>query len=152
VRILNLTDERLTVRVDGHPLGLVEATSTENARAGVEVRVPSGQREFLAEGPGGRVVARATVHVHGAKEHLYAPGSNDHCFWLETTGYGRSAPPNPRLEALTGAARFWVLPGHVDTWFDKNPEASPGGRRTSGGSLTALRQARCADAPGSVGQ
>jgi hypothetical protein len=150
VRIVNLTDTRLIVRVDGHPLGLVEPTSTENARAGVEVRVPSGQREFLAEGPGGQVVARAAVHIHGAKEHLYAPGSKDYCFWLETTGYGRAAPPNPRIEPLAGEVRFWVLPGHVDTWFDKNPEAAPGDRRTSGGSLTALRQALCADAPGTA--
>jgi hypothetical protein len=152
VRIVNLTDARLAVRVDGHLLALVDATSTENARAGVEVRVPSGQREFLAESPGGQTVARAAVHVHGGREHLYAPGSDGYCFWLETTAYGRAAPPNPRVEPLVGTGRFWVLPGHVDTWFDKNPDAPPGDRRTSGGALTALRQARCADAPAGVGR
>ena len=150
VRIVNLSDARLVVRVDGHPLALVEPTSAENARAGVEVRVPSGQREFLAESPGGQTVARAVVHVHGGSEHLYAPGGDGYCFWLETTAYGRAVPPNPSVEPLTGTDRFWLLPGHVDTWFDKNPEAPPGDRRTSGGSLTALRQARCADAPAGV--
>jgi hypothetical protein len=150
VRIVNLTDARLAVRVDGHLLALVEPTSTENARAGVEVRVPSGQREFLAESPGGQTVARAAVHVHGGGEHLYAPGSDGYCFWLETTAYGRAAPPSPRVEPLVGTDRFWVLPGRIDTWFDKNPGAPPGDRRTSGGALTALRQARCADAPSGV--
>jgi hypothetical protein len=150
VRVVNLTGARLVVYVDRHRLVEVEPTSVENARAGVEVRIPSGQREFLAEGPGGQVVARALVQVRGAREHLYAPGSEDYCFWLETTSYGRVAPPTPRIEPLTGPDRFWALSGRVDTWFDQNPEPPVGDPRTSGGSLVALRQARCADAPDSV--
>jgi hypothetical protein len=129
----------------------VEPTSAESPRAGVEMRVPSGQREFSVEDPAGRRVSQSLVKVVAARDHLYAPASREYCFWLETSGYGRNAP-DVSIVPLVGQLRFWVLPGSVDTWFSENPKVSPGDGRSSGGVLTALRQASCADAPDSVVQ
>jgi hypothetical protein len=151
VRVINLTDTRLTVRVDGHRMIDVEPTSAENPRAGVEIRVPSGQRDFSAEDPRGQPVAQSAVRVVAARDHLYAPASREHCFWLETSGYGRNAQ-DASIVPLAGQVRFWILPGRVDTWFYENPEVRFGDGRSSGGELTALRQAHCADAPDAVVQ
>lgn len=146
VRILNLTPERLTIWVDGRPEADVEPTSTENPRAGVERRLPAGMRLLEARTPVGRVVSRVEVRVLGGGRHLYAPGSDGYCFWLESTAYGRSAPATENVTPLISEQRFWVIPEDVDSWFSPNPPPTADDHST-GGVLSALRQAPCQLAP-----
>jgi hypothetical protein len=146
VRILNLTPERLSVWVDGRPEAEVEPTSTENPRAGVERRLPAGNRLLEARTPSGRVVSRVNVRITGGGRHLYAPGSDGYCFWLESTAYGLRAPAPENVTSLISEQRFWLVPEGVDTWFSPNPPPAADDRST-GGVLLALRQAPCDKAP-----
>ena len=145
VRIVNLTDSRLVVHLDGEMLTSVDPTSAESAAAGVEVRIPAGQRLLQARDPSGSIRATSTVAVRAASPHLYAPASERYCFWIERTGYGRAADAAENIEIvpLDGDARFWVLPDEIDSWFSPNPPQIPGDNRSTGGVLTALRQAPC---------
>lgn len=147
VRVVDLTGTRIEVRVDGRTVASVQPTSAESPAAGVELRLPAGQHVLESRDSQGRVVARANVFIHSGAEHLYAPGARGYCFWLETTGYGRAGAVGPVIRPLAGAARFWALPLDVDTWFAPNPPPSHDDVRSSGGELTALRQARCSEAP-----
>lgn len=149
VRLLNLTGERVVVAVDGAPIAEVEPTSAESPAAGIEVRVVAGQRHFEARDTRGTLLHRADVHVRAGDHHLYAPASEGVCFWLEETVYGRSSA-TPRIEALVGDRRFWALPRPIDSWFAPNPVPEEGDRRSTGGTLRALRQAPCARAPALV--
>ena len=141
-RIVNLREGRLTVLVDGRPRAVVSPTSAESPSAGVVLRIPAGVRELRAVDGEGHVVDMATVLVRGGETHLYAPGSAGTCFWIETTGYGRSRGAVVPDEPLPGEARFWALPGGIDFWFSPAPAPEADGR-SSGGLLRALRQAPC---------
>jgi hypothetical protein len=146
VRVLNLTDERLTVAIDGRALLSLEPSSAENPTAGAEIRMPSGSHELTATSASGPPsTARVTLESGG--HHLFAPRSSDHCFWLEETRYGRQPSGGSRVVPLKGESRFWVVPRQVDTWFSPNPPPGSADRRSSGGVLVALRQAPCAQAP-----
>jgi hypothetical protein len=48
---------------------------------------------------------------------------------------------------LSSPSQFWRIEAAVDSWFVPNPEPPPSDRRSSGGTLTSLRFARCTDAP-----
>jgi hypothetical protein len=146
VRIVNVTDRPLTVRVDGRPRGRVEPTSGESATAGLVVRVPAGRRTLTATDTEGGLVDTASVLVEAGTGHLYAPGSEGTCFWLETTGYGRSRAAGTQRDPLSGRPRFWALPARVDFWFAPPPPLD-GDDRSTGGVVRAVRQARCEDAP-----
>ena len=87
------------------------------------------------------------ISLQAGRRHLYAPGSADICFWLETTSYGREQK-RPDKVPLQGEVRFWVLPEEVNGWFMPSPPA-PEGARATGGSTTVLRQGPCEDAPDS---
>ncbi|HEY3236162.1 MAG TPA: hypothetical protein VGJ84_15705 [Polyangiaceae bacterium] len=150
VRIVNLSDALLEIWVDGRKITTVEATSAESPAAGVTLRLPAGHRRLEARASGGRSVLAGEVDVHSTREHLYAPGSTEYCFWLETTGYGRARADGPTIEPMVGAARFWTLPVNVDTWFRENLPPAQGDQRSTGGTLTAVRQAPCAQAPAAV--
>lgn len=145
VRVLNLTDGRLTVHVDGRPVLELEPSSAESPTAGTEVRMPSGEHELRSVGHDG-TQASTRARLESGEKHLFAPQSG-HCFWLEETRYGRERAGNPEIVPLRGEGRFWVLPRRVDTWFAPNPSPANPDRRSSGGSLVALRQAPCAQAP-----
>jgi hypothetical protein len=147
VRVLNLTDSRITVSADGDEVASVEPSSAESSAAGVEIRVAAGRRHLEARDVEGRVLASDHVLVSSAAHHLYAPASKSHCFWLERTAYGRAGSPEPSFLPLESAARFWVLPERIDTWFSANPPPSAADARSTGGVLTALRQAPCTQAP-----
>jgi hypothetical protein len=140
-RVVNLTDGRLTILVDGRVRGLVSPTSAESPSAGVVLRIPAGSHELRSIDADGRVVDVATVLVRGGEMHLYAPGSTA-CFWIETTAYGRSRGTTVPDEPLTGEPRFWALPGGIDFWFSPAPLPEADDRST-GGLLRALRQAAC---------
>lgn len=148
LRIVNVTEARVEVTLDGRPLAVVEPTSGESPTAGVELRVPSGSHEISVRSlADGRLVSRKPVYFEGGRAHLFAPGSEGYCFWLESTGYGRAGGSSSEYEPLPGDEDFWVLPRDVDTWFSPNPPPGEGRSRASGGVLTALRQAPCAEAP-----
>jgi hypothetical protein len=147
VRVVNLSDARIEIYVDGRRMGSVDSTSAESPAAGTELRVASGSRTFHAVSSDGQQLDRARVSVRSGARHLYAPGSAGHCFWLERTRYGRSGPDASERHALGGAVAFWILPRDLDTWFAPNPEPGEVDRRSSGGELLAVRQARCSEAP-----
>lgn len=151
VQVLNLTDAPLTLEVDGEVVARVPVTSQESSEAGVTLRLPAGRRHFRvlsADDP----VAEADVTLQGGTRHLYAPASDDHCFWLERIGYGRGNASEPSPGAverlpLGNPLRFWAFPQPPDVWLAPPPEPLLDDARSSGGEVTALRQARCTDAP-----
>jgi hypothetical protein len=148
VRVINLSPERLLLSIDGRDVGSVDPTSAESPAAGVELRLPSGRRTLVARTPDGSAVARSVVDIRPGDKHLWAPASQGICFWLEQTHYGRNRPP-AEVRALVSEQRFWPLP-EIDTWFSPNPPPSEADGRSSGGTLWALRQAPCSQAPQSV--
>lgn len=149
VRVVNLTDGRLDVMVDGRTRASVPPTSAESTGAGVELRVAAGQRVLSARDETGHIVDTAAVSVESGGEHLYAPASPAYCFWIETTGYGKNRDLGTRVELLSPPPRFWALGDAVDLWFSPTPEADFDNRST-GGFLRAVRQGRCDAAPGSL--
>jgi hypothetical protein len=146
VRIVNVTGNRLAVAVDDRVRVLVEPTSAESATAGVSLRFPAGEHRLTATDPAGRVVDDATVFVEAGAEHLYAPGSNEVCFWMEATTYGRRKGTVPAPEPLPRERTFWALPRSIDYWFAPSPRPEEDDR-SSGGLSIALRQARCEEEP-----
>ena len=149
VRVVNLTETTVTVMVDGDTVARLTPTSAESATAGLELRLPAGPRHLQAVADDGRRVADAQVVIRAGRQHLYAPGSLAYCFWLETVGYGEQTRSGVTIERLEGKQRFWVLP-EIDAWFAPNPLASVRDTGSTGGVRTALRQARCTQAPPSV--
>jgi hypothetical protein len=151
VRVLNLTPGEVTIVSDGRQVATLAPTSQESPRAGATVRLPFGGRRLTAVGASGHVVDRREVRLGLGRDHLYAPAAEGFCFWLERTPYGRVGGPSPDrlVEPLGRGGGFWGLSRTVDTWFSPNPGTGVDGRST-GGELTALRQAPCLDAPGVV--
>lgn len=148
LRIINLGSARIEVAIDGARLVSVDATSNESPSAGALIRVPAGQHVLsVSSAVDGSALARVEVELESGAIHLFAPGASDTCFWLETTGYGQEQRALPSYQPLASESHFWVLPGGIDTWFAPNPAPSDPGSRSSGGLLTALRQAPCAEAP-----
>lgn len=142
VVVLNLSAGSAALFVDGHHLGLVESTSLESPSAGLRVRLAVGQRAIelrtLSED---RAVGAQRVQVEPGGQYLYAPASEGYCFWLEYDGYGREVREQRRVP-LSADSEFWRLPERIDTWFASNP-GSTGDVRSSGGTMLALRHARC---------
>lgn len=147
VRVLNLQDESVLLNVDGHFLGRVESSAGESPTAGVELYVPAGRRHWVVTTREGKIVSDLEVAVTPGEQHLFAPGDHDWCFWIETTSYGRNLGPEEQIRRLSRVNGFWELPSEVDSWFVPNPSNGAQNQSTSGGQLTALRQARCSDAP-----
>jgi hypothetical protein len=149
VVILNLGLEPFDVVVDGRPVAEVGVTSLESPASGVHVRLGAGVRHVELVSRTGAVLLQQDLELHAGRTHLYAPLSDEHCFWLERDSYGRVEPPEQRYRPLPEGTRFWTLPRDVDTWFHENPDPSTDDR-SSGGTLVALRHARCSDAPEEV--
>jgi hypothetical protein len=148
LRIINLGSARIEVAIDGAHLTSVDATSNESPSAGALLRVPAGQHVLsVSSAVDGTALASVNVDFQSGAVHLFAPGDRGTCFWLETTGYGQEQLAKPSYQPLVSEDHFWVLPGGIDTWFATNPAPSDPGSRSSGGLLTALRQAPCAEAP-----
>lgn len=151
LRVLNLGTAQVEVAIDGRPLASVDPTSNESPSAGALVRVPAGQHTLsVSSSVDGTALGSTQADFHSGAVHLFAIAADDTCFWLETTGYGREQRTERSYEALRSAEHFWTLPGGIDTWFGPNPEASDPSSHSSGGLLTALRQAPCAEAPPEV--
>ena len=142
LRVLNLGEEPLGLWIDGRRLARIEPSSGESARAGVELTVPAGMHQLrVVSELDGRELLVTRQQVHGGSPHLFAPVSTGYCFSIERRGYGDSTGDPVQSEPLEGATPFWVLPDGI-SWFTPNPE--PGPLQTSGGTLSCLRQKRCA--------
>ncbi len=146
VRILNLTGDRMLIEVDGAPAVSVDPTSAESTEAGIVVRVPAGRRRFEALDATGEHLVTARVTLKSGAQHLFAPASEEYCFWFESVGYGRQAF-EPTIRPLSGPTRFWTIPARVKLWFRPAPTQATADHRSTGGVVTALRQAHCAEAP-----
>jgi hypothetical protein len=148
LRIVNLGASRIEVALDGARIASVDATSNESPSAGALVRVPAGHHVLSASTATDHVeVARTEVDLQSGATHLFAPGAEGTCFWLETTGYGAERLQKPSYQPLSSADHFWLLPDGIDRWFAANPAPSERESHSSGGLLTALRQAPCSETP-----
>jgi hypothetical protein len=87
------------------------------------------------------------VRVEGGHPHLFAPGSEGYCFWLESAEYGRGRANEPLREPLEGTQHFWVLPPDLGGFFRPVPEQARAETRLTGGTVTVLRQAPCGADP-----
>jgi hypothetical protein len=148
--VINLGRERLWLAVDGALAAALDPAGNDPGRAALELRLPRGERELAAFDERHQRVASVRVVLEAGRDHLYAPASAAFCFWLEATGYGRDATRT--IQPLSSATRFFALSTDIDSWFVPSPEPPAFDRRSSGGTLTALRQAPCARAPESVRQ
>ncbi|HKO48629.1 MAG TPA: hypothetical protein VJV79_12945 [Polyangiaceae bacterium] len=151
LRVLNLGPTRVEVALDGNWLSSVDSTSNESPAGGALLRVPAGAHTLsVVSSVDGASLGSNSVDFQSGAVHLFAIAADSTCFWLETTGYGREQRAAPSYQALPSTANFWVLPGGIDTWFAANPQPSAAHAHSSGGLLTALRQAPCAEAPQEV--
>lgn len=143
VRVLNHGDEPFTLWVDGKRVARVEPSSGESALAGAWLTLPAGERDLRVVGESSqRELFRARELVQGGSPHLFAPQSSGYCFTIESRGYGDAQGATEDGVPLDGSNPFWVLPDGI-SWFTPNPE--PGPLQTSGGTLSCLRQKRCAN-------
>ena len=148
LRVINLGSARIEVALDGVRLVAVDATSNESPAAGALVRVPAGHHLLSVTSTiDGSPLGQVEVDFQSGAVHLFAPGAQQTCFWLETTGYGQEQRLEPSYQPLISGEHFWVLPGGIDSWFAENPVSADPHSRSSGGLLTALRQAPCTEAP-----
>jgi hypothetical protein len=151
LRVLNLGPVAVEVALDGQRLTSVDPTSNESPAGGALLRVPAGAHTLsVFSSLDGSALGSSSVHFESGAVHLFAIGAEQTCFWLETTGYGREQRVAPSYQALSSSEHFWVLPSGIDTWFAANPPPSMESAHSSGGLLTALRQAPCAEAPQEV--
>lgn|GEM_PF-6208052 len=142
VRVLNHGDEPFTFWVDGKRVARVEPSSGESALAGAWLTLPAGERDLRVVGESsGHELFRARELVQGGTPHLFAPLSAGYCFTIEQRGYGVAKDQTLDSVPLDGDNPFWALPDGI-SWFTPNPE--PGPLQTSGGTLSCLRQKRCA--------
>ena len=146
--VINLGRERLWLAVDGTLAAAIDPAGSDPSRAALELRLPRGERTLEAFDEHHRPVASVRAFLQGGRDHVYAPASADSCFWLESTGYGRD--PTHDVRPLATGAGFFALDTDVDSWFAASPEPPAYDRRSSGGTLTALRQSPCSRAPESV--
>jgi hypothetical protein len=143
VRVLNHGDEPFTFWVDGKRVARVEPSSGESALAGAWLTLPAGERDLRVVGESsGQELFRARELVRGGTPHLFAPLSAGYCFTIEQRGYGSVKDQALDSAPLEGDNPFWALPEGI-SWFTPNPE--PGPLQTSGGTLSCLRQKRCAN-------
>jgi len=144
VWVLVLGSAPLTLSVDGAVLARLEPAQPGVAE-GLPLRLPSGTRHLSARDDAGRVVADATATLSPGREHLFAPGGADECFWLERTGYGRDTTRD--AVPLRSASRFFTLDASLDGWLSGSSPPPASDRRSTGGTLMLLRHSTCPRAP-----
>lgn len=149
--VLNFGADEVEFWVDGQPRGRLPTTQLETAQAGVRVRIGAGVRTLEFRSAEGQVLATTQAPFEVGKAYLFAPLADGFCFWIERDHYGKSASGTPEreYERLAPGAKLWALPGPIDSWFSKNPDAPPD-QRSTGGTLSALRQAPCTETPAEV--
>lgn len=142
--------EPLVVEIDGRKVGEAESVSVETPSAGTVVRVAPGKRHLVAKRLGGdpaEVVWDREVTLDAWETYLFSPPHDDACFFLEHTAYASAKPERPPLEPLDPASTPWKMPARVDGWFVPTPRGGTGDKRSTGGTRTTVRQARCGATP-----
>ena len=142
--MLALGDSPLTLWVDGSVLARLEPVQP-GAAAALSLRLASGVRHLSARDDAGRSVADVLATLVPGREHLFAPGGADECFWLERTGYGRDT--THEAVPLRSAARFFTFDASVDGWLSGTAPPAATDRRSTGGILVLLRHSPCQRAP-----
>jgi hypothetical protein len=146
VRVVNATTVPVLVVIDGRTKVRVPPTSLETAFAGEILRPWPGTHTLAVTPEGGAPGEPIRALLSAYTSYLYAPASDDQCFWVERTVYGRAKASGPRLRALPPDQRVWVVPDRVDVWFAPSP--LPGDDRwSSGAERVAVRQVRCGSEP-----
>lgn len=144
VMVLNLSEGEFTLFVDGRAKVTVGVSSLESATAASRITIPVGHHHFEARlVADGELIRAANVKVDALGLYLFAPGANGHCFWTETSTYGK-VQTEPTKRRLGGKDGFFVLPSRIDTWFASNPPNNDD-TRSSGGEMVALRHGRCSE-------
>jgi hypothetical protein len=147
LRVLNFTDGRLVLFVDGRRVGDVEPTSGESPTSGAEFRVPSGRRHLRAVGADGTPISDIRVTLRSGSRHLFAPAALPSCLYVQRVAYGRTSLSHafdPRIVEtypLLSEERFWVIGPEIEPWFIPERSVQPG--LTTGGLVSLLRMGRC---------
>lgn len=142
LRVVNPHGELLLLFVDGKLRAELPPTSTESPGAGLELRLAPGPHAISIRTRGNVPIDELRPELSPNTRYLLAPGESDQCFWIEHTAYGQALPQAPALRLLPPEERLWRLPDEIDAWFFPTPPPSSD-RRSSGGTRTAIRQARC---------
>lgn len=150
VRVVNLTGDPISVDVDGERVLAVAPTSVESPSAGAEMRVAAGRRSFVVRRENGEPFAKDELEVALGRVHLFAPGSEGYCFWLEESALGQQGAGVTSRTPLGGPPFFWVLPEDIGGFFAPAPASMLAEGALSGGVITVLRQAPCELFPGAT--
>lgn len=150
VRVVNLTGDPITIEVDGARVLSVAPTSVESPSAGAEVRVAAGRRTLVARRESGESFSSDEVEVELGHIHLFAPGSDGYCFWLEESAVGQRGTGVTGRMPLAGPPYFWALPEDIGGFFAPAPASMLAEGALSGGVITVLRQAPCELFPGAA--
>ena len=142
VRFVNTLADPLELRIDGRSRAWLPPTTTETPEAGIELRLGTGFHHLVLLNPAGVKVDELDANLPAHSRYLLAPSDSDQCFWVEHTAYGQAQALLPASRALPPEQRLWQLPNEIDAWFFPTPPASAD-KRSSGGTRTAIRQARC---------
>lgn len=147
LRVVNSTADPLLLIIDEKQRILLPPVSAETPEAGVVLRLSPGSHKLEALHEDGSSFDRLDVALPAASMYLMAPGMTDQCFWIQHTAYGQAKPTMPPLRLLPREQRIWAVPDEIDAWFFPTPAPSSLDRRSSGGTRTAIRQARCGFEP-----
>lgn len=143
VRIVNTTGGPVRVAIDGGKPRLVANVAAESPDAGVVIRLWPGRRKVRVTTEAGDELEARELPLSASTTYLWAPANTEQCFWIEHTAYGRTKPEAPPLRMLPEGQTLWPVPAQIDGWFFPTPPAGVNDARSSGGTRTAVRQARC---------
>lgn len=146
LHVVNTLADPVELRIDGRARAWLLPITSETPEAGVELRLRPGFHHIALVAPSGATVEELDGNLPPHSRYLFAPSDGDQCFWVEHTAYGQALPTLPPSRPLPPEQRLWALPDEVDAWFFPTPPASSD-RRSSGGTRTAVRQARCGFEP-----
>jgi hypothetical protein len=147
LRLLDASGAPLTVSIDGGKPVFLPNVAVETPDAGTRIRLWPGRHELVATAADGTRIDVRTERFVGGGTYLYVPVSTEQCFWVQHDAYGEAKAVLPPLVELEAGRAFYRLPGDIDAWFVPNPPPSTVDRRSSGGTRTAVRMARCGLSP-----
>jgi hypothetical protein len=143
LRVVNTLADPLSLSIDARPAVMLPPVSAETPEAGVLFSLSPGEHHLVTRQADGSLVDELDVSLPANSTYLFAPALTDQCFWIEHTAYGQARPTRAPLKLLPREQRIWSMPDDVDAWFFPTPPSSALDRRSSGGTRTAVRQARC---------
>jgi hypothetical protein len=125
----------------------IPPTSIETPFAGEIIRLFPGTHSFAVAGTEENEVETTRAMISAYTTYLLVPASEQQCFFVQRTTYGRARPSGPRLRALPPEQKIWVMPERVDAWFAPNPAPFSEDTYSSGAERIAVRQIRCGSEP-----